>query len=80
MVFEYEVEKVLAGTFRPERIRVAHRSILDGQPLPTNDPEPGALCRLVLEPYAENPQLQSLYLSDTLEEAPDRGLFYHHGF
>ncbi len=72
-VHEYEVERVVEGELNARVVRVAQWSILDGRPLEPAQAEAGR--RLVLEPFAENPQLESVYLADTL--GPGGGpLFY----
>lgn len=68
-VYEYDVEAVLAGDYEPAVARVAHWVILDGETLPVARSAEGAAVHLVLEPFAANPQLESHYLSATLEEA-----------
>ncbi len=75
-VFEYRIDRVIQGTPPGERLRAAHRSILDGGLLEINrTPKIGARLRLTLEPFAENRQLESMYLADTLEAA-NEPLFY----
>ncbi len=67
-VFEYESEA------DGERLRVAHRVILDGETLPLARRGIGRAFELVLEPFDAHPELASLYLADTLE-APGRLYF-----
>ena len=68
-VYEYEVDAVVVGDYGPDVVRVAHWVILDGETLPIARSAEGAAVRLVLEPFAANPQLESHYLSATLEGA-----------
>ena len=68
VTYEYEVEKVLSGKYQPKKIRVAHWGLLDGKELPITQVKQGTSTRLLLEPFSENKQLESIYLSDTLEE------------
>ena len=75
-VFEYEIEKTLDGEPPGELIRVAHWSILGGRPRPVNNLAPGTLRRLELEPYAANPQVASLFVSDSLEPDASAPLFF----
>jgi hypothetical protein len=75
VVYEYQVKEAV-GTSLPKRIRVAHWAILDGAPLRVKDWKVGQTERLTLEPFAANPQLASVYLSDTLEPEPDVPLYY----
>jgi hypothetical protein len=76
VVFEYAVEKSAEGELPPGRIRVAHWAILDGKTLPITRAAEGQLLQLTLEPFDANPQLESLYLADTLTGAGDLPLFY----
>lgn len=77
-VYEYEVEEVLAGTAPADRrLRVAHWVLLDGERQPLADARPGSVRRLTLEPFADNPQLEAHYLSDTLDPpAPPGPLWF----
>ena len=59
-----------------DRLRVAHRSILDGDTLRIAQAQEGQVLRLVLEPFSANPQLESLYLSDTLEDGRELPLYH----
>lgn len=72
-VDEYEVKKVISGKCSEKRIRVAHWAVMDGKNLPEG--QKGTV-RLVLEPFEANPQLQSIYLADTLQENFDLSLYY----
>jgi hypothetical protein len=68
-VCEYRVDRVVAGTIpgaagaSPSTIRVARWVILDGATLA---PAKGASVPLTLEPFRDNPQLESLFLSNDL--------------
>ncbi len=66
-VYEYAVDEVLAGDYDRTLVRVAHWVILDGETLDVAGANPGDPARLVLEPFGSNPQLESHYLSATLE-------------
>ena len=59
------------------RIRVARWGILDGQAVTA--PATGAARRLVLEPFATQPQLQSFYLSDRLPKTAAQTLYFDLG-
>ena len=61
---DYRVVRWLSGEPRGDRIRVVEWAMLDGRQLPAAAPGTGE--RLRLEPFAANPQLEGLYLSDTL--------------
>lgn len=67
-LYEYRVEKVIAGKYDGKTIRVAHWVILNGQSLPAAGAKPGQKASLTLEPFEANPQLASQYLSDSLPE------------
>lgn len=71
---DYRVIRWLAGEPQGERIRVVEWALLDGRPVPP--PTPGRRERLRLELFADNPQLEGLYLSDTLGEASGAPLLY----
>jgi hypothetical protein len=75
-VFEYEVVRIVEGEHERSVVRVADWAIADGERvevLPV-----GESTRLVLEPFAEQPQLESVYLSDTLAAAADGPVLYYH--
>lgn len=76
VLFEYEVVEVVSGDLGAKRLRVAHWSILDGEVLPINRREVGAVHRLELEPFDRNPQIESLFVAQS--ESPPTGtpLFY----
>ncbi|MEE8525290.1 MAG: LamG-like jellyroll fold domain-containing protein [Thermoanaerobaculia bacterium] len=77
VVYEYEVESVVSGAQPPNRrVRVAHWVILDEEILPVSRLAIGDSVRLSLEPFSANPQLESHFLSDTLEVARDLPLYY----
>jgi len=76
VVYEYDVERTVKGQLATDRLRVAHWSILDGDRLPITQAQEGQVLRLVLEPFSANPQLESLYLSDTFEDGRELPLYY----
>jgi hypothetical protein len=76
VVFEYEVEASPGGEHPPGRIRIAHWAILDGKTLPVTRAAEGQFLRLAVEPFDANPQLESLYLADTLTDAGGLPLFF----
>ena len=80
VIFDYEIERVLEGQVRggpaARRLRVAHWALLDGKPAPAGRATEGQLLRLELEPFKANPQLEGLYLADTLEPAAGVPLYY----
>jgi hypothetical protein len=71
-VARYAVERVSQGELEAETVRVAEWVLLDGEPIRG----PSASRSLVLEPFARQPQLESVFLSDTLEEGEGGLLFY----
>lgn len=71
----YRVEQVLEGSFEAARLRVVHWVILDGRATEVVADARGTRRRLVLEPFGDNPQLDSVYLADTLPPAPEP-IFY----
>jgi hypothetical protein len=75
-VYAYEVLETVRGRPAGERVRVARWVILDGNTLEEARLRPGQEERLTLEPFAENPQLEGLFLSDTLGAAADGSLYY----
>lgn len=76
VVHEWRVEEVLEGTYDRDRLRVAHWAILDGEDQPPAGWSPGRRATLELTPWASNPQLESVYLQDTLEPAWELPLYY----
>ena len=70
-VFAYEIEELLDGEL-PEAakigspLRVAHRVLADGEALPVSRRATSRSVELMIEPFLDHQQLESLYLSDTL--------------
>jgi hypothetical protein len=77
VVAEYRLLDRPAGVPPGDRIRVVHYAWLNGEAQPL--PRPGETRKLRLEAFADNPQLASLYLSDTLDDEPSLHLFYDLG-
>lgn len=76
-VYEYRVLEVLEGTYSRDAIRVVHRVLQDAERLPATERRVGEVFELELEPFAAQPQLQSLYLSEKgLEENYELELYY----
>lgn len=75
VVYEYEVEEVLSGE-APDRLRVAHWAILDGETLPVTEWQTGRTVELTLEPFEANRQLEPLYVSDTLQGGQELPLYH----
>ncbi|MEO8195390.1 MAG: LamG-like jellyroll fold domain-containing protein [Thermoanaerobaculia bacterium] len=84
VVDEYEVVKRLAGppmaagaAAAVRRIRVVRWAILDGQQIQA--PAAGASRRLILEPFAVQPQLESFFLGDRLPANAGLALYFDLG-
>lgn len=77
VVDELAIVRQLAGPAAGPRIRVVRWAILDGETIPA--PPSGDLRRLVLEPFAEQPQLESFFLADRLPKSAGTPLFFDLG-
>ncbi|NJL28599.1 MAG: LamG domain-containing protein [Thermoanaerobaculia bacterium] len=75
-VYEYRVVKVLEGSYAETTLRVVHRVLDDGERLPAAELKPGTRAELGLEPFSAQPQLESLYRSETLPERWELELFF----
>ena len=75
-VDEYQVQRVLTGDYAPSVIRVVRWAIINGEVLPP----PGGIRRLFLEKFSAQSQLQSIYLSDTLNENFALDLYFDLGW
>ncbi|HUT59835.1 MAG TPA: hypothetical protein VNA25_18465, partial [Phycisphaerae bacterium] len=75
IVNEYEVEKVLKGTYAGKTIRVVQWGMLDLKPTPLAAQEPGTSVKLVLETFADHDELVPELISDTLKEDFDLKLY-----
>jgi len=76
-VCTYSVEEVVDGIDLDQRIRVALWSILDGERLDLSPPSSTAGPQeLILSRFSDNPQLESLYLSDSLADDTALDLYY----
>lgn len=73
---EYRVVEALEGRYDHPLARVAQWVIQDGQKAMLRRAAEGEVGQVVVERFRDNPQLDSLYLSDTLPDAPDLPLFY----
>lgn len=78
-VYEYKVEKVRAGKYESEKLYVAHWGVLDSARLPFADVAVGGNYTLLLEAFADQPQLQSENLSDSIMEDFSLPLYYDAG-
>jgi hypothetical protein len=70
----YRVDEIVAGSDLGTEFQAARWAIMDGQYLDQHSPGAAANLRLTL--LADNPQLASVYLSDTLEPPAAGPLFY----
>ena len=76
LVGEYRVKQVVKGKLDAKTVRVAHWALLDGTARTPTTRKPGWSGELELESFEVNPQLKSLFLSDTLEDNFDAVLYY----
>jgi hypothetical protein len=76
LVAEYRVQKVVNGKLEAKSVRVAHWALLDGAARTPTTRKPGWSGRLDLEAFDANPQLKSLFVSDTLEDNFEAVLYY----
>lgn len=71
-IYEYRLETVLEGELPPtaagQNLRVVHRVLEDGELLPIEKLPAGQTIELRLEPFRDQPQLESLFLSNRLGE------------
>ncbi len=75
----YAVDRQLTGPPMAADLRAVQWAILDGEALAVTRAATGARLRLTLEPFARQPQLESVYLADTLggtSQAPSGELLY----
>ena len=79
-VYEYEVLKVVQGSFEAKRIRVAHWTLMDGIYHPHRALREGDEVDLQVTAYQANRQLRNVHLSDTLPIDFDAELFYQTPF
>ena len=75
VVYEYEVEKVLAGKYGLKKIRVARWGLIDAKPAKLAYDAIGGSTALVVEPFADHPELEAEVTQDTLEEDFDLPLY-----
>ena len=75
-VFEYRVDEVLSGEYAEPVIRVVHRVLADGEALPVSRRAEGHAYELVVESFFDQPQLEPLYLANTLPERPGAALYF----
>jgi hypothetical protein len=73
---EYRVKRVVEGKLEAQTVRVVHWALLDGTIRTPAARKPGWSGRLSLETFEANPQLKSLFLSDTIEDNFEAILYY----
>jgi hypothetical protein len=67
---------VVKGELKTPIVRVAHWALLDGAVRTPASRKPGWSGRISLETFEVNPQLKSLFLSDTLDDDFEAVLYY----
>jgi len=75
VVYEYDVTKVLKGTYREKKLRVAHWALAYEKKMPVAQAKPGDAATLVVERFTDHPELGAELISDTLEENYDLTLY-----
>ncbi len=75
-LFEYKVDKVLAGTFADESIFVFHWTVMHRKLLPIASREVGKSYELSVEPFADHPELEPELQFDSLEWGFDKPVYY----
>ena len=76
VVFEYRVQRVLAGPVDSDVLRVVHRVLYDGKEMPIASMRKGQTVELELEPYDAQSQLDELYFRDDLPPDPSATLWW----
>jgi len=76
VVCEYRILESLQGEYDAPMARVAQWAIQDGERIALSSARDEPTHRLILERFQDNPQLESLYLSETLPARPDLPLLY----
>ena len=75
VVYEYQVEKVLNGTYAGKTIRVAQWGMRDLKPTPLAAQTPGTSVKLLLETFTDHDELEPELISDTLKENVEMKLY-----
>ena len=75
VVYEYVVEKVLKGTLKTGKIRVAFFGVLNGAIMPVARAKIGESSRLALEAFSDHPELEPITRRDTLPEDFEKKLW-----
>ena len=78
-LFEYELVETVEGpspVAAGRLLRVVHWLLMDGESVPAGRAEVGSTYELEIEPFAANPQVQSLYLSDDLGDGGGQRMYF----
>lgn len=75
-VYEYKVLDVIGGRYIPEKIRIAHWTMLDGRLLPIVSLSPGEVIELTCRPFGACPNVSTVHLSDTLGNLEQKELYF----
>lgn len=78
-LFEYQVEKVSGGTCAARTVLVTHYIWADFKLLEPAGLRVGQSRRLLLEPYAQHPELEDIRAYETLELDPDAPIYFDAG-
>lgn len=78
-MFEYEVVKVLHGRLDAPKFRVAHWAEMENRTLAAAGRRVNGVYRLQLEPFDDNPQMETEQVFDTLEVDLDLPVYYDVG-
>jgi len=76
VVFEYEVRKVLNGTYKEKKLRVAHWGVLDLKKTPAMRAAVGDPVRIMASPFQDHPELGGQFIKDALPQNYDLPLYY----
>ena len=79
IVYEYDVDEVLKGTYTREKIRVTDWCLIEEKPTGISKAELGSQVVLVLELFEEHPELSWVPIRDTLKEDFEMPLYIRHG-
>jgi len=75
IVYEYDVTKVLKGTYNEKKLRVAHWALAYKKRMPVAKAKPGDAATLLVERFTDHPELGMEFISDTLPENFDLTLY-----
>ena len=75
IVYEYDVTKVLKGTYNEKTLRVAHWALAYKKRMPVAKAKPGDAATLLVERFTDHPELGAEFISDTLPENFDLTIY-----